>query len=129
MAQASRVRLRDEARLTGQGGSLISSLMSILPIIILPDPLLRQRSAPVERVDEDLQRLVDDMLETMYDAPGVGLAAVQVAVPRRLIVVDVSSGQKFVWPGSGVPSKADIHSFVTSVVAGAATGVGLKAAV
>ena len=47
----------------------------------------------------------------------------------RLIVVDVSSGQKFVWPGSGVPSKADIHSFVTSVVAGAATGVGLKAAV
>lgn len=57
-------------------------------IITLPDPLLRRRSAPVERVDDDLRRLMDDMLETMYDAPGVGLAAVQVAVPRRVIVMD-----------------------------------------
>jgi peptide deformylase len=63
--------------------------MAILPIITLPDPLLRKTSAPIERVDEELQRLIDDMLETMYDAPGVGLAAVQVGVPRRLIVLDV----------------------------------------
>lgn len=62
--------------------------MAVLPIIILPDPLLRKTSAPIERVDEELQRLMDDMLETMYDAPGVGLAAVQVGVPRRLIVLD-----------------------------------------
>jgi peptide deformylase len=64
--------------------------MSKLPIITIPDPILRTQSAPIERVDDDLRRLIDDMLETMYAAPGVGLAAVQVAVPRRLLVLDVS---------------------------------------
>jgi peptide deformylase len=64
--------------------------MAKLPILMLPDPLLRRVSAPVERVDEELRRLMDDMLETMYAAPGVGLAAVQVGVPRRLIVLDVA---------------------------------------
>lgn len=64
--------------------------MSILPIILIPDPVLRKTSAPVERVDDDLRRLAADMLETMYDAPGVGLAAPQVGVPRRLVVLDVS---------------------------------------
>lgn len=64
--------------------------MSKLPIITLPDPLLRQKSAPIERVDADLRRLIDDMLETMYVAPGIGLAAVQVGVPRRLLVLDVA---------------------------------------
>ena len=63
--------------------------MSKLPIITLPDPLLRQVSDPVERVDDELRRLIDDMFETMYAAPGVGLAAVQVSVPRRLLVLDV----------------------------------------
>ena len=58
-------------------------------IITLPDPLLRRSSAPVERVDDELRALIDDMLETMYDAPGIGLAAVQLAIPRRLIVMDV----------------------------------------
>ena len=64
--------------------------MALLPIITLPDPLLRKTSALVERVDDDLRRLADDMLETMYEAPGVGLAAVQVGVLRRLIVLDTS---------------------------------------
>jgi peptide deformylase len=64
--------------------------MAIREIIKLPDPLLRQRSAPIETVDDDVRRLIDDMLETMYDAPGVGLAAIQVAVPRRLLVVDTA---------------------------------------
>ncbi|MFQ5625680.1 MAG: peptide deformylase [Methyloligellaceae bacterium] len=59
-------------------------------IIILPDPLLRSPSAPVERVDDELRTLMDDMLETMYDAPGIGLAAVQLGVPRRAIVMDVN---------------------------------------
>jgi peptide deformylase len=63
--------------------------MSKLPIITLPDPLLREVSRPVERVDDELRRLIDDMFETMYAAPGVGLAAVQVGVPRRLLVLDV----------------------------------------
>jgi peptide deformylase len=58
-------------------------------IITLPDPMLRRSSAPVERVDDELRVLIDDMLETMYDAPGVGLAAVQLAIPRRVIVMDV----------------------------------------
>lgn len=64
--------------------------MAKLPIITLPDPVLRKASTKVERVDAELQRLVDDMLETMYAAPGIGLAAVQVNVPRRLIVLDVA---------------------------------------
>ncbi|MBY3334485.1 peptide deformylase [Rhizobium laguerreae] len=64
--------------------------MTIKPLIILPDPVLRQLSKPVERVDSDLQRLADDMLETMYDAPGIGLAAIQVGVPRRMLVIDIS---------------------------------------
>jgi len=64
--------------------------MTIKPLIILPDPILRQASKPIERVDADLQRLADDMLETMYDAPGIGLAAIQIGVPRRVLVIDVS---------------------------------------
>jgi peptide deformylase len=64
--------------------------MTIKPLIILPDPLLRQVSKPIERVDPDFQRLADDMLETMYDAPGIGLAAIQIGVPRRMLVIDVS---------------------------------------
>jgi peptide deformylase len=64
--------------------------MTIKPLIILPDPILRQLSQPIERVDADLQRLADDMLETMYDAPGIGLAAIQIGVPRRMLVIDVS---------------------------------------
>ena len=64
--------------------------MAILPIITLPDPLLRKASAPIERVDEDVRKLAADMLQTMYAAPGVGLAAVQVGVPRRLVVLDTA---------------------------------------
>lgn len=64
--------------------------MAKLPIVTLPDPILRSTSTTVERVDDDVRRLVDDMLETMYAAPGIGLAAIQVAVPKRLLVVDVS---------------------------------------
>jgi peptide deformylase len=65
--------------------------MAKLPIITLPDRRLRKPSEPVARVDEELRRLMDDMLETMYAAPGVGLAAVQVGVPIRLIVLDTAN--------------------------------------
>jgi peptide deformylase len=65
--------------------------MAKLPIVTLPDPILREISAPVERVDAEILRLADDMLETMYEAPGIGLAAIQVGVPRRLIVLDCSN--------------------------------------
>jgi peptide deformylase len=72
--------------------------MAKLPIITLPDPILRKLSAPVERVDDELRRLADDMLETMYDAPGVGLAAIQVGVPRRLVVLDVADDDELPQP-------------------------------
>ncbi|KQS90436.1 MULTISPECIES: peptide deformylase [unclassified Rhizobium] len=64
--------------------------MTIKPLIILPDPVLRQLSKPVETIDADVRRLADDMLETMYDAPGIGLAAIQIGVPRQMLVIDVS---------------------------------------
>jgi len=63
--------------------------MAILPIVEVPDPRLKTVSTPVESFDEDLRRLVDDMFETMYDAPGIGLAAIQVGVPKRLLVIDL----------------------------------------
>ena len=64
--------------------------MSIKPLIILPDPLLRQVSKPVERVDSHLLKFAGDMLDTMYDAPGIGLAAFQVGEPLRLVVIDIA---------------------------------------
>jgi peptide deformylase len=64
--------------------------MAKRPIIKLPDPILRTQSSAVEQVDDDMRRLIDDMLETMYEAPGIGLAAIQVAVPKRLLVLDVT---------------------------------------
>lgn len=68
--------------------------MSKLDIITVPDPLLREVSNPIETIDDDVRRLMDNMLETMYDAPGVGLAAVQVGVPKRLLVVDVADEEE-----------------------------------
>jgi peptide deformylase len=63
--------------------------MAILPIIETPDPRLRTISTTVEAVDDDLRALIDDMFETMYDAPGIGLAAIQVGVPKRVLVIDL----------------------------------------
>jgi peptide deformylase len=68
--------------------------MSLLPIRIYPDPVLRVRSRPVETFDEALARLVMDMVETMHAAPGIGLAANQVGVERRVAVVDLSAGER-----------------------------------
>ncbi len=64
--------------------------MSIRDIVTLPDPTLRQVSNPVTLVDAEVRKLWNDMLETMYAAPGIGLAAIQVGVPRRLLVIDLS---------------------------------------
>ncbi|WP_019833372.1 peptide deformylase [Sphingomonas sp. PR090111-T3T-6A] len=63
--------------------------MAILPIIEIPDARLRKISEPVETFDAELQQLIDDMFETMYDAPGIGLAAIQVGVAKRLLVIDL----------------------------------------
>ena len=64
--------------------------MAILEILHYPDPRLRNEALPVEDVDLEIKKLVTDMFETMYDAPGIGLASIQVNVPKRVIVVDVS---------------------------------------
>ena len=63
--------------------------MAIREILVVPDPRLKLVSEPVETVDDDLRALMDDMLQTMYDAPGIGLAAIQVGVAKRVIVMDL----------------------------------------
>ncbi|WP_455481475.1 peptide deformylase [Bartonella sp. B12(2025)] len=64
--------------------------MPMKTLVTLPDPILREVSRPVEHVDSTLQKLADNMLETMYNAQGVGLAAIQIGIPLRILVVDVS---------------------------------------
>ena len=64
--------------------------MAILDILHFPDPRLRNKAKPVAQVDDSIRRLVDDMLETMYQAPGIGLAATQVNVAKRVVVIDLS---------------------------------------
>ena len=78
--------------------------MAKLTILEFPDPRLRKKAVPVDVVDDELRTLVDDMFETMYDAPGIGLAATQVDVHRRLLVADVSS------------KKDDPHVFINPVI-------------
>jgi peptide deformylase len=68
--------------------------MSLLSIIEVPDALLRTQSAPVETIGDDVTRLVVNMFETMYKAPGIGLAAIQVAVPKRLVVIDLQDPEE-----------------------------------
>jgi peptide deformylase len=64
--------------------------MAIRPLVILPDPQLKQVSQPVSAITPDIRRLADDMLDTMYDAPGIGLAAIQIGVPQRVVTIDLA---------------------------------------
>ena len=64
--------------------------MTIRKILTEPDPFLRQKSKKVDIVDDEIRSLMDDMVQTMYDAPGIGLAAIQIGVPKRVIVIDIS---------------------------------------
>ena len=68
--------------------------MSIRKIVIEPDPILRKKSESLEKVDDEVRKLLDDMLETMYAAPGIGLAAVQVGILKRIIVIDISKDKE-----------------------------------
>ncbi len=68
--------------------------MALLPIYEAPDPVLRQISTPVETFDDELAQLIRDMFDTMYAVPGIGLAAVQVGVPRRLLVIDLQEPEE-----------------------------------
>ena len=78
----------------------VSEIMAKLKILEFPDPRLRTKASAVETVDDELRTLIDDMFETMYDAPGIGLAATQVDVHKRLLVADVS------------PDKSDPHVLI-----------------
>ncbi|MCP3978923.1 MAG: peptide deformylase [bacterium] len=68
--------------------------MAIRPIVLYPDPVLLRATEPVETVDDDTRELVEDMVETMYEAPGIGLAANQVGVGKRVCIVDLSAGEE-----------------------------------
>ena len=68
--------------------------MTILPIVWAPDPILKTKCSPVSAVDDTIIKLMDDMLDTMYQAPGVGLAAPQIGVKKRIIVIDCSSDEE-----------------------------------
>jgi peptide deformylase len=80
--------------LTRSGAGITSRAMAIREIIVIPDKQLRLVSKPVVTVDAGVRKLADDMLETMYDAPGIGLAAIQVAVPLRLVTMDIAKRDK-----------------------------------
>jgi peptide deformylase len=66
------------------------TIMTIRPILTVPNPVLKQRSKPVAKVTDQTRMLMDDMLDTMYDAPGIGLAAIQIGVPLNIIVMDLA---------------------------------------
>ena len=84
--------------------------MALLPIIVAPDPRLNVKCENVDQVNDDLKRLMDDMMETMYDAPGIGLAAPQVGVTKRIIVVDVSKGENDKAPYKMINPEITWHS-------------------
>ncbi|HJR83021.1 MAG TPA: peptide deformylase [Sphingomicrobium sp.] len=81
--------------------------MAIREIVEVPDPRLRQISSPVEEVTDDIRELVSDMFETMYAAPGIGLAAIQVGVPKRVLVIDLQEPEE----EGGEPVR-DPHVFI-----------------
>ena len=80
--------------------------MAVKPILTEPNKLLREVSKPVEKVTKETQKLMDDMLETMYAANGIGLAAIQIGVPQRIIVMDISKD----------PQKKEPRYFVNPVI-------------
>ena len=80
--------------------------MTVRKILTEPDPILRQKSQPVDKVDDFTRKLMDDMLETMYLAPGIGLAAIQIGIPKRIIVLDISKD----------PEKKEPMYFVNPVI-------------
>jgi peptide deformylase len=84
------MRRNSSRGLTAVCAPLTSPNMAVREIVKLPDKRLRLKSEPVKRIDSSIRKLVDDLFETMYDAPGIGLAAIQIGVPKRVITMDLS---------------------------------------
>lgn len=99
--------------------------MTILPIIEAPDPRLRVVSEPVAAVDDALRALMDDMLATMYDAPGIGLAAIQVGVPKRVLVIDLQRRGEEVEEGVEPPDVREPRCFVNPEIVWESDEIGL----
>lgn len=89
--------------------------MALLKIVEVPDPLLKKKSAKVENINDALRKTLDDMLETMYDAPGVGLAAPQVGILKRMVVIDVSREDESKRPYKMINPVITAHSDETVV--------------
>ena len=68
--------------------------MTIKKILIEPDPILRKKCEPLEKVDNEIRKLMKDMIETMYKAPGIGLAAIQIGILKRIVVIDIAKEKK-----------------------------------
>lgn len=81
--------------------------MSVREIINIPDPILREVSKPVEQITPELLKVLDDMADTMYDAPGIGLAGIQIALPLRVVIVDCDQRSKAEDEGDGEPQRDD----------------------
>jgi peptide deformylase len=88
--------------------------MALRDILILPDKRLRLVSKPVAKIDDGLRKLVEDMFETMYEAPGIGLAAIQVGVPLRVVVMDLSKREEHAEPKTFINPEIVRHSEETS---------------
>ena len=84
-------------------------------ILLEPDPILRKKCQPIENVDDELRKLMKDMLETMYKAPGIGLAAIQVGILKRVVVVDISKDDQEKHPLFFVNPEITYRSKETSV--------------
>ena len=84
-------------------------------ILIEPDTILRKKSYQLEKVDDEVRSLMDDMLETMYEAPGIGLAAVQIGILKRLIVIDIAKDKEKKEPLFIINPKLTFKSKNTSV--------------
>jgi peptide deformylase len=102
--------------------------MAIRTIVTLPDPVLRRKARPVTRFDKDLQTLIDDMIETMREAPGVGLAAPQVGVPERVIVVEYAEPEEVEEGGEPQEVEPKLYVMVNPeiVKASAETEIGVE---
>src|ERR1700710_1141530 len=86
--------MAQQIALIPQAELLTYRAMALKPLVIIPDKLLRSKSAAVSKITPEIHKLVEDMFATMYDAPGIGLAAIQVGVPQRVVTMEISKKER-----------------------------------